>query len=197
VDFLKNNGIKEITKVCKSYPFFYNIPGFILRIQILYNDPMQTITWNLQCYVCHRPMFSGKPALIFSTTEANLVGIAHSSCSITKIGPGCFQTCPPFYLSSGQVSFLAQLFPMVFSLPGGLEPNGMLRNCLASLLYPYPESMINPLATLQQERDLHRSLPWTYEGDLEGDFLRSLGQVQRLAKENPIDIEVDFRKVRL
>ena len=103
---------------------------------------------------------------------------------------------PPFYLSSEQVSFLVQLYPMIFNLPGGFEPQGMLRQCVVSLLHPYPESMINPLAALQKERDQNRYRPWTYIGDLEGDFIKFLGQVQRMAKEKPIEVEVDFSKAR-
>jgi hypothetical protein len=85
--------------------------------------------------------------------------------------------------------------PVIFSLPGGMEPNGMLRNCIVSLLYPYPKSMINPLAVLQQERNIYQGEHWIYKGDLEGDFLRCIGKVQRLSKANPTDVEVDFRKV--
>jgi hypothetical protein len=34
---------------------------------------------------------------------------------------------------------------------------------------------------------------WLYTGDLETDFLRLLGQVQRAAMENPVGVEIDFR----
>jgi hypothetical protein len=84
---------------------------------------------------------------------------------------------------------------MLFSLPGGFEPAGVLRSWLGSLLYPYPESMIDPLATLRKERDRSWNKRQKYEGDLEMDFLKFLAQVQRLAKEKPVDVEVDFRKV--
>jgi hypothetical protein len=35
---------------------------------------------------------------------------------------------------------------------------------------------------------------WQYNGDLERDFLLFLGQVQRVAKEKPIDVNAIFRK---
>ena len=155
---------------------------------------MQIITWSHPCHICHRPMLRGKPTLILSTVKPDLIGVAHSSCSIIKIGPGCFQTCPPFYLSSEQVSFLVQFYPMLFDLPGGFEPNGILRSCVGSLLYPYPESMIDPLTTLRKERNRGSNKGREYNGDLEMDFLKFLGQVQRMAKENPVEVEVDFKK---
>jgi hypothetical protein len=77
---------------------------------------------------------------------------------------------------------------MLFRLPGGLEPNGILRSCVGSLLYPYPESMINPLATLRKERDRDWNKKGKYEGDLE------MAQVKRLANEKPVEVEIDFRK---
>ena len=33
-----------------------------------------------------------------------------------------------------------------------------------------------------------------YEGDLETDLLRVLSLIQKAAKENPIDVELDFRR---
>ena len=87
-----------------------------------------------------------------------------------------------------------QFYPMLFSLPGRLEPNGLLRSCVASLLHPYPESMIDPLATLHKERNGEWNKNWKYEGDLEMDFLKFLGKVQKFSIEKPVDVEVDFRK---
>ena len=34
---------------------------------------------------------------------------------------------------------------------------------------------------------------WLYEGDLETDFLRVLGQIQQAAREMPVGVEIDFR----
>jgi len=35
---------------------------------------------------------------------------------------------------------------------------------------------------------------WLYTGDLEMDFLKFLGQVQRMVKEKPVEVKVDFRR---
>lgn len=34
---------------------------------------------------------------------------------------------------------------------------------------------------------------WLYKGDLEADFLRILGEIQKVAREKPLGIEIDFR----
>jgi hypothetical protein len=34
---------------------------------------------------------------------------------------------------------------------------------------------------------------WLYEGDLETDFIRVLGQIQQAAREMPVGVEIDFR----
>ena len=89
-------------------------------------------------------------------------------------------------------------YPRLYSLPGGMEPNGQLRRCLADLDNEYPGSMSDPMAFfrawIEEQKHLARTEP--YEGDLETDFLRSLGEIQRSAKEKPVQIEMDFRKRR-
>jgi len=54
--------------------------------------------------------------------------------------------------------------------------------------------MIDPLGTLRKERNRSNNKGREYEGDLEMDFLKFLGKVQKLTKEKPVDVEVDFRK---
>jgi len=103
---------------------------------------------------------------------------------------------PPDYLSSEQVSFLMHFYLRLYNLPGGMEPNGQLRRCLAHLVREYPASMSNPMVSFrtcldEQKRLLHAE---PYEGDLESDFLRSLGEIQRSAREVPIHVEIDFRR---
>jgi hypothetical protein len=102
---------------------------------------------------------------------------------------------PPDYLSSEQVSFLMHFYLRLYSLPGGMEPNGQLRRCLAHLIREYPDSMSNPMASfrecLNEQKHLPRAEP--YEGDLETDFLRSLAEIQRSAREKLIHVEIDFR----
>ncbi len=87
-------------------------------------------------------------------------------------------------------------FPRFYSLPGGMEPNRELRFCLVELLHDYPASMANPMGVLRKFLDDYKrwSHEWLYSGDLETDFLRSLGQIQKAAREEPAEIEMDFRK---
>jgi hypothetical protein len=103
--------------------------------------------------------------------------------------------CPPYYLSDEQISFLVPFFHRLYSLPGGQELNRELRGCLAFLLRDYPASLANPMISLRKFLDeyKHWSHEWLYNGDLEADFLRSLGEIQKTAREKPLGIEIDFR----
>jgi len=103
--------------------------------------------------------------------------------------------CPPDYFSDEQVSFLVQFFYRLYSLPGGLEPNRELRFSLITLLRDYPASLADPMASLRKFLDeyKHQSYQQLYDGDLETDFLRILGQIQKAARENPVGVEADFR----
>jgi hypothetical protein len=87
------------------------------------------------------------------------------------------------------------LYHRIYNLPGGMEPNGQLRRCLAHLSREYPTSMKNVMESFQRCLDEERLLPQAapYEGDLEKDFLRSLSEIQRSAEEKPIYVEIDFR----
>lgn len=158
---------------------------------------MQKITWKHTCHICHRPINRGKPMILFITDKPMLVGVCHSTCGATKYRYDHFQMCPPDYLSDEQVSFLMHFFYRLFSLPGGMEPNRELRMCLVDLLRDYPDSMVNPMASFRKFLDDYKrwSHEWLYEGDLETDFLRTLGQIQKAAKEEPVGIEMDFRKL--
>jgi hypothetical protein len=51
------------------------------------------------------------------------------------------------------------------------------------------------MASLQQFLDeyKHQSYQQLYEGDLEADFLRILGQIQKEAGEKKVGVEIDFR----
>lgn len=140
----------------------------------------------------------GRPTIIFSISEPLLIGVSHSTCCATKYQYACFQTCPPYRASSEQISFLMHFYPMLHSLPGGSEPNRELRWCLAEFLIKYPSSMRKPMSALQRFVKEHRKwgFEWQYHGDLETDFLRFLGQVQRAAKEKPIALDAIFRKVK-
>ena len=157
---------------------------------------METITWRHQCFVCKRPIHSGNPCVVFSTDKAGLVGICHSKCSygLHRYGYGRFRMHPPDYLSTEQMSLLMHFYPKLYSLPGGMKPNGQLRSCLARLLREYPDSMSNAMASLRlcMDEDRRFSTAGPYEGDLEADFLRSLGEIQRSARATPISVEVAF-----
>ena len=156
---------------------------------------MHKITWQHECLFCKRPIQRGRPTLIFPTDEPKLLGISHSTCCATKYRYGHYQMCPPDYLSDEQVSFLVHFFHRLYSLPGGWEPNRELRWCLATLLRNYPASLTDPMAALQEFRDEYRHRPsqQIYEGDLETDYLRSLGEIQKAAREKPVGVEADFR----
>ena len=159
-------------------------------------DVQQTksITWNHECLFCKRPIFHGRPTLIFSTEEPKLLGLSHSTCCATKYRYGHYQMCPPYYLSEHHISFLIQFYPRLYRLPGGMQPNRELRVALAQLLHDYPASLANPMACLQQFLDERQR--WArerlYNGDLETDFLCFLGETQSLAKV-PLEPEADFR----
>ena len=137
---------------------------------------------------------SGRPTLILSTDHPELLGIAHSTCCATKNQYGKYQTYPPDYLSKDRVSFWMHFYPMVYKLPGAYEPNRALRYCLVNLLYEAPDALDNPIKHLRNFQVYNRRDVQEYAGDLERGFLKFLGNVQRLVKEQPVDMEVDFRK---
>ena len=156
---------------------------------------MQKITWKCLCHICKRPIQGGRPTILFATDKPMILGVCHSRCSYSQYIYGHFQMCPPKYLSEEQLSFLVQFYFRLYNLPGGQEPNGELRRCLADLLGEYPTSMANPMATFRKFLDEHKSFyhEWLYDGDLETDFLRILGHIQRSAREMPVGVEIDFR----
>jgi len=154
---------------------------------------MQKIIWKHQCYFCQRPIQRGNPTLIFTTDRPELIGICHATCGSGKYRYGQFQACPPEYLPEEQISFLVQFYPRLYSLPGRDNPNSDLRRCLADILWDYPASLINPTVYLQKFQEQNRNKSQSYEGDLETDFLRILGQIQREAREQPVGVETDFR----
>ncbi len=124
-----------------------------------------------------------------------MFGICHSTCGYGKLQYGHFQMRPPDYLSDEQISFLTQFYYRLYNLPGGQEPNRELRFCLVDLSRDYPDSMIAPMETFRKFLDDHKHFrhDWLYEGDLETDFLRTLGEIHRAAKESPVGFDIDFR----
>jgi hypothetical protein len=81
---------------------------------------------------------------------------------------------------------------MLFSLPGGFEPNAALRQCVAKLLRDYPTSMANPMKCLNEFKEQNKDKAQSYPDDLEMDYLMFLKKVQKATKENPLDVEFDF-----
>jgi hypothetical protein len=156
---------------------------------------METLTWNHLCYFCKRPILRGRPTLVLSTQKPDLVGVSHSTCT-TKNCYGYFEMVPPYRLTVEQVSFLVHFYPMFSILPGGIQAKRELRWSLVGLLNSYPSSIKKPMPILKRFiREQRRwGLDWRYKGDLEMDFLRFLGQVLKEAKEQPIEVVVDFRK---
>jgi len=168
-------------------------------VKISYNRSMQTITWSHPCYYCHRPITRGRPTLLFaidSREDPSLIGVSHSTCCFTKLQYGHFQMCPPDRFFKDQVSFLTYFYSVVFSLPGGEELGRELRWSLLRILHEYPASMKKPLHVLQRFVNEHQKYghKWLYVGDLETDYLKSLGQIQRMAREKPVEVEADFGK---
>jgi hypothetical protein len=98
----------------------------------------------------------------------------------------------PNHLSREYVTFLIQFFPMMYSLPGGLEPNAALRFCLSDFHWNYPTIIANPMKCVYDFQELHKYKAQTYEGDLEADYISFLAKVQKAAKENPVNVEFDF-----
>lgn len=156
---------------------------------------MQKISWGCLCSICQRPLHRGKPTLLFATDRSEMLGICHSTCGYRRYRYGQFQMCPPHYLSDEQISFLVQFYHKLYSLPGGQEPSSELRWRLAALLRNYPFSLANPMASFYKFLDEHQHGPkeCLYDGDLEADFLCTLGQIQRAAREKPTGMEIDFR----
>jgi len=146
---------------------------------------MPILTWGETCLFCHKPICRGLPKLIFSTEVPQLLGLSHSTCCATKYSIGQYQICPPQYLSSEQVSFLISLFPKLYSLPGGFEPNRELRHALVCLLGSYPESMQDVMGVFTKENGQYLNCFQgnKYDGDLETDYLRALGQIQAMASK--------------
>jgi hypothetical protein len=91
------------------------------------------------------------------------------------------------------VSFWMHFHWKLEKLPGGLEPNGALRSSLVHLLF-MPDGLDDPMNNFREYQKWNSRQVQEYKGDLESDFLKFLGQVQRLAKEQPVETEVDFRK---
>jgi hypothetical protein len=151
---------------------------------------MQKINWSHQCYYCHLPITRGRPTLILAKDKPNLLGISHSTCCATKYQVGHYRLCPPDYLSSERLSFWMHFYPLLYRLP-----SGALRSCLVQLLYEAPDALDNPIKYLRKYQDWNRRELHSYESDLENDFLKFLGQVQRMSKEKPVDVEVDFRRI--
>ena len=153
---------------------------------------MPTITWNHLCNFCHRPITRCKPTILFATDKPLLIGISHSNCGSTRDKYGRHQMNPPIHLSKEQVAFLIQLYPMMYGFPAGIEANSDLRHCVLDFLRDYPTSMANPMECVNEFREENKDKPQTYEGDLEADYLRLLANVQKAAKDNPMDVELDI-----
>ncbi|MFC1905007.1 hypothetical protein ACFLXT_04540, partial [Chloroflexota bacterium] len=83
--------------------------------------------------------------------------------------------------------------PKLYNLPGMDNPNSDLRRCLADIVWDYPASLANPMVYLRRFQKQNRNKLNSYEGDLETDYLRSLGEIQGATRENPLGVEADFR----
>ena len=65
------------------------------------------------------------------------------------------------------------------------------------MLYDFPNTMRDPMVPFHNliEENARYSREWLYVSDLEKDFLRVLGEIQKAAKENPIEVEADYSKL--
>ncbi len=156
---------------------------------------MPRITWDHKCHYCGKPITSGKPTLLLSRNEPKLIGIAHSTCCYSRPEHSHYQLIPPCQLTSEQVTFLLHYEVEMYKLPPWSEPGGALREALVDLLFT-PDGLKNPIKIFRkfQKDEYNQEKMRKYPGDLEHDFLRFLGMIQRLTKEQPFEIEVDFGK---
>ena len=82
---------------------------------------------------------------------------------------------------------------MMYSLPGGVETNSALLFCVSDFHWNYPAILADPMKCVHDFQEQNQNEPMTYEGDLEADYLKFLAKVQKIAKENPVDVEFDFQ----
>ena len=156
---------------------------------------MEILTWRYPCLFCQRPIKRGRPTLIFSLDEPQLVGISHSMCAHNGTTYGRLQMCPPHYLTREEVSFLLCYFPKLFSLPGGTKQNSELRLALSRLIDDFPQSMSDIIHILRPVMALKGNKSGNmrkYIGDLEADFLRLLADLKQSA-ETIEGYDIDFR----
>ena len=151
---------------------------------------LQTITWKQSCYFCDRPITGVMPVILFAIDKPLFVGLAHDTCYGDQPKFGRYQVKPPSHLSSEQVAFLAQFYPMLYALPNAFKPNVALRLWLVDFIHHYP--MSDPMLRLRDYKKMNPNKPMNYEGDLEADYIRFMAKVEKAAKENPVDIEFDF-----
>jgi hypothetical protein len=64
---------------------------------------------------------------------------------------------------------------------------------VADFHWNYPTILANPMKSVYDFQEQNQDEPRTYEGDLEADYIGFLAKVQKAAKENPVDVEFDFR----
>jgi hypothetical protein len=150
---------------------------------------------TIRCSLCHYPICGGSPILVFAVDQPELTAICHSTCqhSYSPLpGYARYKMAPPYHLSEREVSFLAHSYHKLFSLPGGFEPNRELRLCLAAFLRNRPFSLANAMASFHRFVDEHprKYGKWLYEGDLELDFLRTLCEIQKAARRQPVGFEI-------
>ena len=151
---------------------------------------MSTITWGHFCYFCHRPITDGMPTVLVATDKPMFVGVIHDTCYGDKPNFGRYQVKFPNLLSPEQIAFLVQFYPMLFALPNAFAPNVALRLWLVDFIHHYP--MSDPMIRLRDYVRMNPDKLMKYEGNLEADYIGFLAKVQRLAKENPVDVEFDF-----
>ena len=92
---------------------------------------------------------------------------------------------PPQQMTAAQVAFLMNFYSRLNALPGSYLPNGELRFMLCRLLDEYPDSLVDAMSHFNQGRAAYTRIYHgiKYEGDLETDYLKFLGDTQQISKK--------------
>jgi hypothetical protein len=150
------------------------------------------ISWNTPCHFCDKPIGSGYPLLMLSPNQAAWIGVSHVECGYQDFRYAQFRLHSPGLLDKNQISFLAHFYPGLFKLPGWGQPTAALRRCLALILLDFPAAWSAPVPLVHKFIEENNDEVKLYPGDLEADYFKFLGEVQKSAQEYPLNLELNF-----
>ncbi len=150
------------------------------------------ITRNSPCYYCGLPVNSRQAVVLFSLQKAGVIGAAHAECGYFDLRHAQFNINRALAIDADETSFLGHFYVKLFFLPGQGQPQSELRHCLAGILLDYPGALTRLPALLAQFKNENRTEVANYRGDLETGFYIFLGQVQKAARAEPLDAEINF-----